>query len=205
VSNPIPSSASCDSSSSTLPTGMSDLAQLLKLPADSAFVRGKKAPALAPVAYTNESLVEWLVEHPEATPAAAAAAFGRPVSWFLQTLASNTFQLTLDPKRHLIADTSITATMEERFRSLTLHSLAVLHKKLDNPEVTDLLVLKSAEIGVKALGLGAAAQPEQPLTPAGNIDTLAERLVAALEKQRRNVRTIDAEVTVVAGDTVNGS
>jgi hypothetical protein len=184
---------------------MADLAQLLKLQPEGQPLPRVKASVLVPVAYTNESLVDWLVANPEADPAAAAKAFGRPTSWFLQTLASNQFQTALDPKRHLIADTSITATMEERFRSLTLHSLAVLHKKLDNPEVADLLVLKSAEIGVKALGLGLPQPSEQPLTPAGNVDTIAERLVAALEKQRRNVRTIDAEVTVVPQEPSSGS
>lgn len=193
----------CADTDSTSAEGI-DLALLMKTAPEGQPLPKLKVPALIPVTYTCESLVDWLVEHPETSPADAAKAFGRPASWFLQTLASNQFQSALDPKRHLIADTSITATMEERFRSLTLHSLAVLHKKLDHPEVTDLLVLKSAEIGVKALGLGAAAQTEQPLTPAGNVDTLAERLVAALEKQRRNVRqpeTVDAEVV---GGTASG-
>jgi hypothetical protein len=137
-------------------------------------------------------LVEYLVAHPESTPDSTAAAFGRPRGWFLSILASDQFQLALDPQRHLISDPLITATMEERFRALTLRSLTVLHTKLDHPEVSDALVLKSAEIGVKALGIGAMAAPAQSLTPAGNVDTLAERLVAALEKQRGNVRVVSS-------------
>lgn len=145
-------------------------------------------PTPVPISYTNSILIGYLIEHPEATPASVAIAFGRQKRWFLSVLASDAFQRELDPHRHLIADPTITQTMEERFRALTLHSLDVLSGKLDGKEVSDLLVLKAAEIGVKALGLGAIATPVQLLTPVGDVDSLADRLVAALEKQRRNVR-----------------
>lgn len=194
---------------STLPSGEVELAALLKLNEGAGGAETPAKPAakdtLVALPYTNESLVDYIVANPGATPDTIARNFGRTRAWFLATLASDHFQLALDPKRHLIADTTITATMEERFRALTLHSLSVLQRKLDNPEATDLLVLKSAEIGVKALGLGIAKPAEQPLTSAGGIDTIADRLVAALEKQRRNVRAIDAEVTVVSEGGQSGS
>jgi hypothetical protein len=150
-------------------------------------------PAPVPLSYTNSILIGYLTEHPDATPATVAAAFGRPKRWFLTVLASNAFQLELDPVRHLITDPTITATMEERFRALTLHSLDVLSSKLDGKEVSDLLVLKAAEIGVKALGMGNPVPSAAPLTAETSVDTLADRLVAALNKQRSNVR---APVTV---------
>jgi hypothetical protein len=148
---------------------------------------------------TYDSLLQHLLVNPAATPDSIAAAFGRTRGWFLSVLASDQFQLALDPHRHLIADPVITATMEERFRSLTLRALSALHSKLDNPEVSDFIVVKSAEIGVKALGMGAPKRDEEtPLTPSGNVDTLAERLVAALEKQRNNSRLVEGEVVVEA-------
>jgi len=186
-------------SDSTPPVGEQELAKLMKLQPEGQPLPAHKpkVPALVPVPYTVESLITWLVEHPEASPAVVAKEFGRPKSWFLQTLASNQFQQALDPVRHLLTDPEVTATMEERFRSLTLHSLSVLHKKLEHPEAGDALVLKATEIGVKALGMGQPEAPAAGLTSAANVDTLAERLVAALEKQRKNVRapvTVDAEV-----------
>ncbi len=151
--------------------------------------------------YSHEELVQFLVAHPNATPESTAKAFGRGPSWFLQVLASDQFQLALDPHRHLIANPLITATMEERFRSLTLQALSALSSKLNSKEVSDFIVVKSAEIGVKALGMGAAKREEEtPLTPSGNVDTLAERLVAALEKQRGNVRADYAPVTIESGE-----
>lgn len=154
-------------------------------------------PALVPLSYTNSILIGYLLEHPDATPATVAAAFGRHKRWFLTVMAGNAFQQELDPVRHLITDPTITATMEERFRALTLHSLDVLSSKLDGKEVSDLLVLKAAEIGVKALGMGNVAPVAAILTPEATVDTLADRLVAALNKQRSNVR---AAVTVENDD-----
>jgi hypothetical protein len=60
---------------------------------------------------------------------------------------------------------------------------------LDGKEVSDLLVLKAAEIGVKALGMGNPTPTAPALTPENSVDTLADRLVAAIQKQRSNVRT----------------
>ena len=115
-------------------------------------------------------------------------AFGQTRRWFLNLLASDVFQQELDPVRHLLSNPTITATMEERFRALTLHSLETLQKKLDATDVNDQTVLKAAEIGVKALGLGVAKVTEKEAPAPTTVDSLAERLVAALEKQRRNVR-----------------
>lgn len=156
------------------------------------------ALASAP-AYSNEQLVQFILDNPGTQPEAIASAFGRTRGWFLSVLASDQFQLVLDPHRHLIADPLITATMEERFRALTLKSLSALHSKLDNPEVSDFIAVKAAEIGIKALGMGAAKSEEAPLTPSGNVDTLAERLVAALEKQRNNSRLVAVDGEVVGG------
>ena len=137
------------------------------------------------------NVLNYLISHPESTSQQVAEAFNRPHSWFIAILASDSFQLALDPVRHLIQDTMITATLRERFQALTLHSLVVLGGKLDGKEVSESLVLKSAEIGVKALGLGlpkrGEGETEKP-TPAVTVDALADRLVQALEKQRRNVR-----------------
>ena len=155
-------------------------------------------PAPVPLSYTNDSIIGYLLEHPDTTPEAVAKAFGRPKRWFLTLLASDQFQQQLDPVRQHLLDPTITSTMEERFRALTLHSLNVLHAKMDHPEVTDFLVVKAAEIGVKALGLGLPKPKEETeLTPTGEVGTIADRLIAALEKQRRNVR---APVTIESGE-----
>lgn len=148
-------------------------------------------------AYTAQALVELMIQQPTWRHEQYAGHFGRGLGWFYSILASDSFQLTLDPYRHQIADPTITSTLQERFRALTLRALGVLQSKMDLPDVSDIVVIKSAEIGIKALGMGQ--QQQEPVPPAApvEVDSLANRLVAALEKQRRNVRTVEQSVEVV--------
>lgn len=142
--------------------------------------------------YSHEALINYMVANQGLSHAKLASHFGKTKGWLSSVLASDSFQSALDPRRHEVADPTITATMEERFRSLTLRSLSVLHDKLDSPECSDLVVLKAAEIGVKALGMGQAQQAAPVVAAPVGVENLAERLVAALEKQRRNIRRENA-------------
>ena len=150
--------------------------------------------------YSHAAMVELMVEHPTWSSKQFAAHWGKGAGWFASVLASDAFQLELDKRRGEIPNPELTATMDERFRALALRSLDVLQDKLGGKEVSDNIVLRATEIGVKALGMGQIA-PAAVAAPSGNVDTLAERLVAAFEKQRGNVRkpvtVMDAEVIVV--------
>jgi hypothetical protein len=120
------------------------------------------------------------------------AHFERPASWLATVLASEAFQIALDPVRDLITDPSLTASLHERYKALAIRTSNVMMSKLDSPDVADFMVLKSGEIAMKALGMGTkteAAPPAAPPAPA--TDSLAERLMAALDR-RDNARTIDA-------------
>jgi hypothetical protein len=120
--------------------------------------------------YSPAILVQTIIDHPDWDNRQLAAKFGRPASWYFSTLASDSFQAALDPRRHEIADPRIVSTMEERFRALTLHSMETLHKKMDEGKIDDFTVLKALETGVKALGLGqpkveeVAAPVTKPIT-----------------------------------------
>lgn len=146
--------------------------------------------------YSHEAMVELMIAEPSWNYRKLAKYWGRDASWFMQILASDGFQLVLDPHRHLITDPTITATLDERFRALTLRSLDVLQDKLDGKEVSDFTVLKAAELGVKALGMGQVEPQAQPQT-VGGVDALAERLVNALKKQQENVQPGLREPVVV--------
>jgi hypothetical protein len=142
-------------------------------------------------------MVELMVEQPGWTNKKLAAHFGKGAGWFASVLASDSFQLELDKRRGEIANPSLTATMDERFRALALRSLDVLQDKLDSKDVSDNIVLRAAEIGVKALGMGQVA-PQVPAQQAGSVESLADRLIAAFEKQRGNVRkpiTVESDIT----------
>lgn len=156
------------------------------------------AVSAAPAApYSHDAMIRLMIEHPDWTHEQFARAFGRRPSWFASVLASDDFQRALDPHRHLIADPSLTASLDERMRALALQSLSVLHTKLEGKEVLDLTVLKAVEIGTKALGMGQAAALPAPVAAPVGVESLAERLVSALEKQRRNSPLRAADVVDV--------
>jgi Flp pilus assembly CpaF family ATPase len=144
--------------------------------------------------------VAYVLDNPLAQPDAIAAHFKQRPAWFMMVLASDKFQRALDPYREQVANPMYTATMEERLRALALKGMDVIQTRLESKEVSDLLVLKATEIGIKGLGLG---QPKDDAEkPVGTVESLAERLVTALNRQRSNVRVADgrdsAHVTVEA-------
>ena len=166
------------------------------------------ASPVLPVAkafYSHEAMVELMVSNPHYTHTQFAAHFGRHASWTSAVLASDAFQQALELRRHEIADPSLTATMEERFRALALRSVTVLQEKLNTAGVSDLVILKAAEIGVKALGMGNHAPiPVVVVNSSSSSETVADRLLAAMDR-RDQQRTIEATTTVfVAEDDSDG-
>ena len=154
-------------------------------------------PARSFPPYTPEAMVALMVEHPDYSHAQLASHFGRLPSWTSAVLASDAFQAALDSRRHEVADPSLSATMEERFRGLAIRAAIVLQEKLNTTGVNDLTVLKAAELGIKALGLGQK-QPEalQLPGPQNASQTVAEKLLAAMEA-RDQARTVDVETVEV--------
>jgi hypothetical protein len=89
---------------------------------------------------------------------------------------SDAFQSRLASRRAELVDPVLAATLNERFRALTVRSLEVLQEKLSLPSqsVPDQLALQAAALGAKSLGLGV---PQAQAAPAGdNLSVLAERL-----------------------------
>jgi hypothetical protein len=148
------------------------------------------ATVIAKSTYTPQRMVTLIIENPNFTHAQYGQHFGRTAGWFAAILANVVFQEELAKRASEVSDPTLTASMEERLRGLAMRSLTVLQRKLDSNEVADFTVLKAAEIGIKGLGLGNPQQQTVP-TQAGSVDALAERLVAALERQRSNVKTVD--------------
>jgi hypothetical protein len=155
------------------------------------------APLAVSVPYTPERMVQLMIDHPHYTHADLAKAFGRLPSWTSAVLASDAFQQALDGRRHEVADPSLSATMEERFKGLAIRAATVLQEKLNGQGVSDLVVLKAAELGIKALGLGAKA-PEAPQAPRleNSSQSIAEKLLQAMDARDRT-RTVDVETVEV--------
>lgn len=158
------------------------------------------AAAIVPSAqavYSPALMVDLMVAHPDWSHARFAAFFGRQPSWMSAVLASNSFQAALDLRRHEVADPSLSATMEERFKGLAIRATTVLAEKLNTTGVNDLVVLKSVELGIKALGLGAK-QPEAlpPPKQENASQSVAEKLLEAMDARDR-LRTVDVDVVEV--------
>lgn len=149
-----------------------------------------------PSLYKASTMIELMIAHPEYTHAQFAGHFGRPPAWFASVLASEVFQEALTPFKDQIADPSLTATMEERFRALAVRSVAVLQDKMNNASVDDSTVLKAAEMGIKALGMRSMAAQTQVLIQVAPVESVAERLLKAMDK-RDAERTIDGATSFV--------
>lgn len=179
--------------------GLPELAQLLVDESRPETPPAVASPSTAPP-YSPQSMVQLMVDNPSWSHTRFASHFGRQPSWMSAVLASDAFQQALDSRRHEVADPSLSASMEERFKGLAIRAATVLQEKLNTVGVSDLVVLKAAEIGVKALGLGQK-QPETPRleAPQNTSQNVAEKLLAAMEARDR-ARTVDVETIEVAAD-----
>lgn len=153
-------------------------------------------------AYSHEAMVDLMVEHPTWTHSQLSMAFGRPPSWMSAVLASDAFQAVLEPRRHLVLDPALTATIDERLKGLAIRAVTVLQEKLNTTGVSDLVVLKAAEIGVKAHTAKQIATTPQLPAPVNTSQSVAEKLLEAMDKRdraRANSQAIDVDVREVSG------
>lgn len=150
----------------------------------------EKAPTMGRLkrcSYTHDALIDLIIEHPELDQNQLAARFGYTAGWISNILASDAFQAKMAARREQIIDPDLKATIEERFRALAIRSLQVLQDKLNQPQVSDNVALRCAELGAKALGVGGHAPPPRPPDANSRLVVLAERLVALQSNVRERV------------------
>jgi hypothetical protein len=188
-------------------TGFAELLQQQCVPTQTALAPAPATalsiPLLPPVGrsgYSHQAMVDLMVARPDYSHAQLCAHFGRPASWLPSVLASDSFQQVLEDHRHEIVDPSLTASLQERFKALAIHSSNAMMERLNNPSATDFAVLKAGEIAVKALGMGqrGVEQPQAPSKEDAPTQSLAERILAAMDK-RTEASTIDVETVEVKG------
>lgn len=154
---------------------------------------------LKKVRYSHEALIDMIIQAPWLTQGQIAAAFGYSASWLSNILASDAFQAKMAARREEIVDPMIKASIEERFRALTIRSLEVLQEKLSKPAVSDQVALRAAELGAKALGVGGHAPPRPADDGGQRLEQLANRLLSLQSNVRERVISEQdgVEVTVV--------
>lgn len=144
-------------------------------------------------------MVDLIVQNPAWSHKDLGQVFGRSASWVAQVLAMQAFQDALEPRRHEVLNPEYAMTLEERFRALTIRSLSVLQDKLEKGAVLpDMTIIKTAELGIKALGMGQKQKEEEKPTdlPKNTSEAVAEKIMAAMAK-RRNATAVDVEATEV--------
>jgi len=157
----------------------------------------------APLQFTFPALIDVLINNPSFSAQQVGECFGQGAGWFTRILATRAFQDALDPVRHMIANPDFSMTLDERFAALTIQSVSVLQEKIEKngKALPDLTVVKIAELGVKALGMGLKKKDDEDSKPAeaakNSSELVAERIMAAMAKQKSNSTAIDVEVREV--------
>lgn len=152
----------------TLPNGLE-----IPIPASvNTAPRGPGRPALPPgekfeqrpgnwvkgTKWTHELAIDVIIANPDWSQKELSQYFNRSVHWISLVMSSDAFQAKLAERREEVLNPEVRASIEQRFKALAEHSLARLHEKLENPNASDNLILRSVELASKALGLGARPQ-----------------------------------------------
>ena len=141
------------------------------------------------VRYTHEAMVDLIVENPWISQNQLAAHFGYSPAWISTIITSDAFQARLEDRRHEVIDPEMRLSLRERFQAIVTQSLRVLQEKISKPadQVNDMLVLKTVELGAKALGLGGNAPTPVLVTSEERLSNLAHRLIALRGGQGKDV------------------
>jgi hypothetical protein len=125
-------------------------------PRPARFVQTREQP-IQKLRWTHDLAIDMMLQNPEWDQRRLAQYFGYSDAWVCMVIASDGFQAKLAERRDEVLNPEVKLQIEERFRALANHSLSRLHEKLENPNASDNLVLRSVELAAKALGLGARA------------------------------------------------
>lgn len=163
---------------------------------DQALTHAPTMGRLDKIRYSHTDMIDYIIANPRVSQNDLAARYGYSVGWVSNIMASDAWEVAMAQRREELVDPTLVASINERFKGITLLSLERLKQKLEAPQVSDTVVLKAAELGAKALGVGGNAPPPPPAS-----DQLA-RLANRLIDLQANVRLthqgiIDGEVTVV--------
>ena len=147
-----------------------------------AAVEPRHAPtmgALQKLRYTHTDAIDFIIANPGISQNAVAARYGFSPGWLRNVMASDAWQSAMAARRAEMIDPTLAATIEERFRGVTILSLERLHQKLSAPQVSDNVVLKAVELGARSLGLGTTPPPPP------NQDHLAQLANRLIDLQSR--------------------
>jgi hypothetical protein len=136
--------------------------------------------------YTHDALIDLIISNPAVDQRELARKLGYSEGWISTIMASDSFQSAFDRRRDEIIDPVLRHSCEEQFKSLVLHSAAILRRKLEaNP--TDHLALEVMKNASRAMGYGAKIKVDADVRHTHSLVAV----LASLPTGPREQRTID--------------
>ena len=151
---------------------------------------------VAKVNYTHLDMIDFMLANPGCTLAQIAARYGYTVGWICNVQASDAFKAAFAARREEMVDPILHQSINEHFEGVTRLSLQRLQEKLEQPQVSDNVVLRAVELGARAMGVGGNAPP--PPAAQDHLARLADRLLELQSKVRQGV-TINGQAETVVG------
>lgn len=147
---------------------------------------------LAKVRYTHLDMIDYMICNPAMKMGDLALRYGYTAGWISNVQASDAWKAAFAKRRSEVTDDMVAQSVKDRMEGITLLSLERLQDKLEQPTVSDQVVLKAVELGAKGMGLGGNAPPVNVVPAGDHLAQLAERLV----NLQTNIRTkiIEGEV-----------
>lgn len=147
---------------------------------------------IAKVNYSHRDMIDFIISNPGIRQKEIGKRYGYSEGWVSQVINSDAFQAAFAARRAEVVDPALTATVTENFRTLTQLSLEKLIARVSVPggAVSDQTLLRSAELGAKALGIGGNAPPPAPAE--NRLTILAER-ITLLNSNQPKENTFDGE------------
>lgn len=144
----------------------------------------------------HDAMIDVLITNPRVTNEQLAAEFGMTASWVASLRHTDLFRRRIAERREELVDPVLIATIEEKIRAATdlavEHILTKLTAKIE--DLSDQFVLRAAEFGSKAMGLGSGDKAP-PEIPPDHLQDLAKRLIALQSSPRRAAQAEDVRFT----------
>ncbi|MGD9674482.1 MAG: hypothetical protein AB7U98_13500 [Candidatus Nitrosocosmicus sp.] len=116
---------------------------------------GESRGGVMKVKYSHDAMIDTLIAKPHVTQGELAAIFGYSQGWVSQIINSDAFKARLAERKGELVDPLITASVDERLRSIAQRSLDKVLESLDSPMVKPEHALATARFATEALGYGA--------------------------------------------------
>ena len=147
------------------------------------------------VRYSHVDMIDFIIANPWVSQSELAMRYGYSPGWVSNIMASDAWQSAMAARRDEVVDPDLKATLEERFRGMTILSLQKLQQKLEAPQVSDQVVLRAVELGAKACGIGGnrAAAP------------VAQETIINIFSPERLAHYANAKLQQIEAQTIEGN